>query len=208
MGNGAIMNLLLQNVAWQFTQLSKKLGLIGGLGSALLLACSLVYLSKLIPLNQQISDAKNTLENAPENTSIIQKMVLNTKPLPVKNAGDDIAAFKQMLPEAASLHEWLTMIDKTASKQKLTLKRGDYKYNKVGQSQISNGFYLSQYEIVLPVTGQYAQIRQFIAQVLQLQPALALSDLKITRENSLAINVEARLAFVLYLQGDIKSGIK
>jgi Tfp pilus assembly protein PilO len=104
----------------------------------------------------------------------------------------------------------LALIDQAAVKQKLILNRGDYKYSKAKQSQISDGFNLSKYEIVLPVTGQYTQIRQFIAQVLQLQPALALSDFKMTRENSLSPNVEATLVFVLFLQSElnVKSELK
>lgn len=192
---------LIQHGAWQMARFSKQLGVIGGLGAAILLGCGLVYLSILMPLNQKIRDVKNTLDNTP----YAQELNLNAtqtsqNKLPENNGADDMAAFMQSLPHADSLHEWLALIDQTAAKQKLQLNRGDYKYSKAKQSQISDGYYLSQYEIVLPVTGQYAQIRQLIAQVLYLQPALALSDLKITRDNSLSPNVDARLVFVLYLQ--------
>ena len=56
--------------------------------------------------------------------------------------------------------------------------------------------------MVLPVAGSYVQIRQFITDVLQQLPALALSDLQITRDNAMSPTVEARLVFVLFLQGD------
>ena len=191
-------NLLLQHSAWQLAKLSKQLGLIGGLGAALLLGSGLLYLSNITALNQQINDAKSALENA----SLTQEIKLNAAQSTVNNVADDIVAFKQNLPQVSSLHEWLALIDQAAVKQKLILNRGDYKYSKTKQSQISDGFNLSKYEIVLPVTGQYSQIRQFIAQVLQLQPALALSDVKMTRDNTLSPNVEARLAFVLYLQSE------
>lgn len=197
---------LIQHSAWQLAKLSKQLGVIGGLGAALLLGCGLLYLSLLLPLNQKISDAKNTLNNAPHtqelNLNITQK---SQNKLPENNGADDIAAFMQSLPHADSLHQWLALIDQAAAKQKLLLNRGDYKYSKAKQSQISDDSYLSKYEIVLPVTGQYVQIRQFIAQVLHAQSALALSDLKITRDNSLSPNVDARLVFVLYLQTGLNS---
>lgn len=193
-------NLLLQHGAWQLAKIGKQLGLIGGLGAALLLACSLVYFIILMPLNQQISDAKSLRGQAP----LTQEININAKLLPVKSLADEIEAFKKNLPQAESLHDWLALIDQTAVKQKLILNRGDYKYSKTKQSQISDAFYLSKYEIVLPVTGQYKQIRQFITQVLQMQPALALSDFKMTRENSLSPNVEARLMFVLYLKSELK----
>jgi Tfp pilus assembly protein PilO len=100
------------------------------------------------------------------------------------------------------LHDWLGLIDKSAFKHGLRLNRGDYKFTQIKQGQIAGNQYASRYEIVLPVTGQYVQIRQFIANVLQSQPALALSSVKIQRDNTLATNVEARLVFVLFLQGD------
>ncbi len=191
----------LQNFAWQLACLSKNLGALGGLGTALVLGCGLVYLSVLMPMGQSIKDIKQSLENSP----ITQKTHLNTAQSAEQNMADNISAFKKTLPQAESLHEWLAIIDQTASKQKLQLNRGDYKYSKAKQSQISEDFYLSKYEITLPVTGQYAQIRQFLAQVLHLQPALGLSDIKITRDNSLSPNVEAKLVFVLYLQSQLNS---
>lgn len=193
-------NLLLQHGLWQLTKFSKQLSVIGGLGAALLLGCGVLYLSYFTALNQQISDAKRALQDAP----ITQDINLTAKQLPAKNSADALDAFKQLLPQAASLHDCLDLINETAQKYRLILNRGDYKYSKSKQSQISDGFYLSTYEIVLPVSGQYLQIRQFIAQVLHLQPALALSDLKMTRDNSLSPNIEAKLVFVLYLKSELK----
>ena len=191
----------LQNFAWQLACLSKNLGALGGLGTALVLGCGLVYLSVLMPMGQSIKDIKQSLESLP----VTPKSHLKIAQLPEQKIENNISIFKKTLPKAESLHEWLALIDQAASKQKLHLNRGDYKYNKTKQSQISDDFYLSTYEITLPVTGQYAQIRQFIAQVLYLQPTLGLSDIKITRDNSLSPNVEAKLVFVLYLQSQLNS---
>ena len=113
-----------------------------------------------------------------------------------------MAAFNQLLPRADSLHQSLSLLDEAALKQRLVLNRGDYKFTQLKQAQASNALNLSSYEVVLPVAGPYSQIRQFIANVLQQQPALALSEVKIKRDNSMSANVEARLVFVLYLQGD------
>lgn len=192
-------NLTLQHGAWQLARLSTKLGLIGGLGLVMLLGSFMFYLSTLLPLKQKVNEVKHTLASA----ALAQTASSNVKPPLVSNAPDDITAIKQLLPQAASLHKSLALIDQAATKQNLALNRGDYKFSKAKQSQISNEFYLSKYEIILPVAGQYAQIRQFIAQVLQLQPALALSDIKMTRDNSLSPNIEARLVFVLYLQSEV-----
>jgi Tfp pilus assembly protein PilO len=164
----------------------------------------LFYVLVALPLNAQISLAQQQLNNIKSNEMILP----NVQEAPANDMSQDIAAIKQMLPQANTLHDWLGLIDKAAFKQGLRLNRGDYKFTQIKQGKVASNQkvtsnqYASRYEIVLPVTGQYVQIRQFIANVLQSQPALALSSLKIQRDNALSANVEARLVFMLFLQGD------
>ena len=120
----------------------------------------------------------------------------------VNDTNQEMASFNQLLPRADSLQQSLSLLDNAALKQRLALNRGDYKFTQIKQAQTSNALNLSSYEVILPVAGSYSQIRQFIANALQQQPALALSEVKIKRDNAMSANVEARLVFVLYLQGD------
>jgi Tfp pilus assembly protein PilO len=183
---------------WSALKFFKKLGPLGSAGLAILLGCSLFYVFMALPLNAQINTTQQQLESLQSS----EMKLVNTQETPVNDMSQDIAAIKQMLPQANTLHDWLGLIDKLASKQGLRLNRGDYKFTQIKQGNVAGNQYVSRYEIVLPVTGQYVQIRQFIANVLFSQPALALSSVKIQRENALAVNVEARLGFVLFLQGD------
>jgi Tfp pilus assembly protein PilO len=176
----------------------KNIGPLGLAGLSVLLGCSLFYVLGALPLNAQISLAQQRLENIQSS----EIKLVNTQEIPANDMSQDIAAIKKMLPQANTLHDWLGLIDKAAFKQGLRLNRGDYKFSQIKQGKITSDQCASRYEIVLPVTGQYVQIRQFIANVLYSQPALALSSVKIQRENVLAANVEARLVFVLFLQGD------
>lgn len=125
---------------------------------------------------------------------------------PAETSEQDIQRFYAQFPNGESLPKWLRLIDENAVKQHLVLNRGDYKLTQIKSQKPtpaqSTKHPLSRYEIVLPVTGQYTQIRQFIAQVLYDLPALALSELHIKRENAQSPNVEARLIFVLLLKGE------
>ena len=189
---------------WLALKFFKNLGLLGSAGLAITLGCGLFYVLVALPFNAQISQAQQQLNNIKSNEMILP----NVQETPANDVSQDIAAIKQMLPQANTLHDWLGLIDKAAFKQGLRLNRGDYKFTQIkqgkvaGNQKITGNQYASRYEIVLPVTGQYVQIRQFIANVLQSQPALALSSLKIQRDNALSANVEARLVFMLFLQGD------
>lgn len=188
---------------WQIRQIVKKLGLFGMLGLAIILGCGLFYASKIMPINMQILQNNKSIQQVKlsNNEQINLSMPLNSEPQQVTN--DDITKFYARFPNGASLPKWLSLINETALKQGLLLNRGDYKLTQIKASPInSKSGQLSRYEIVLPVTGQYSQIRQFVAQVLYQLPALALSEMQIKRENTLAPTVDARLVFVLMLQGN------
>jgi len=192
---------------WQSQQIVKKLGLFGLLGLAIALGCGVFYASKIIPINDQILEHNLSIQQAKLNNAEQKNLSIPIKNVPQQITNDDITKFYARFPAGASLPTWLSLINETAVKQGLLLNRGDYKLSQIKSTTAnsnpanSNPGQLSRYEIVLPVTGQYSQIRQFIAQVLYQMPALALSEMQIKRENTLSPKVEARLVFVLMLQG-------
>ena len=193
---------------WQSQQIVKKLGLFGLLGLAITLSCGVFYASKIIPINDQILEYNESIQQAKLNNAEQKNLSIPIKNVPQQITNDDITKFYARFPDGASLPTWLSLISETAVKQGLLLNRGDYKLTQIKPTPAnsspanSNPGQLSRYEIVLPVTGQYSQIRQFITQVLYQTPALALSEMQIKRENTLRPTVEARLVFVLMLQGD------
>ena len=190
--------LNLHYAAWLLTAFSKKLGFFGLIALAISLVCCLFYVLKVLPLNKQFILAQQQLEHVNPGELNIAKL----QQAPVNDTAQEMAAFNQLLPRADSLQQALRLLDEAALKQRLVLNRGDYKFTQIKQAQTSNALNLSSYEVVLPVAGSYTQIRQFIANALQQQPALALSQVKIKRDNTMSANVEASLVFVLYLQGD------
>ena len=58
---------------------------------------------------------------------------------------------------------------------------------------------LARYEMMMPIRGQYRQVRGFIADVLQAVPAMALVDVVIRRESVESELLEASVKFHLYL---------
>ena len=188
---------------WQLRQIVKNLGLFGLLGLAIALGCGLFYASKIIPINDKILQHNESIQQVKLNNAEQKNLSIPINNVPQQITNDDITKFYARFPNGASLPKWLSLLNETAVKQGLLLNRGDYKLTQIKSTQIkANPGQLSRYEIVLPVTGRYSQIRQFIAQVLYQMPALALSEMQIKRENTLRPTVEARLVFVLMLQGD------
>ena len=201
---------------WQSRQIVKKLGLFGLLGLVIALGCGLFYASRIIPINDQILQHNESIQQVKLNNTEQKNLSIAINNVPQQITNDDITKFYARFPNGASLPKWLSLINETAVKQGLLLNRGDYKLTQIKSTQtnsnpgqLSKNPYsaskktqLSSYEIVLPVTGQYRQIRLFIAEVLYQIPALALGEMQIKRENTLMPTVEARLVLVLMLQGD------
>ena len=185
---------------WLLGRFAKRLGAWGLLGVVIILASSIFYVVNFLPTSERLLQAQNELLNKMEDTKKngrenSQKQT-PAQAAPAQTSAQEIAEFYKQFPAGASLPIWLRLINTTALKQHLVLNRGDYKLTQTKQGQ------LQRYEIVLPVSGSYVQIRQFIADVLQQLPALALSDLQLKRDNVMSPTVEARLVFVLFLQSD------
>jgi hypothetical protein len=87
----------------------------------------------------------------------------------------------------------LGKMQRAAQRNDLTLAKGEYKLSQ------ERDFHLASYQITLPVSGGYAQVRGFVNDVLDAVPAAALEELTLKRE---AINddaLEARVRFTLFL---------
>ena len=221
------MRLNIQYLNWLANEAIKKLGLLSILGLAAALGCCLFYVTQLLPQQNKILDLVSQLQivNASQNSH--QNSQRNSKKDVEKNnalakqvSSADVENFYAIFSEGTSLPGMIDLIRETAQKQKLVLPQGDYKLiqtklaRQVSQQVDSQNKPLSnqlaRYEMLLPVTGSYPQIRTFIEQVLYQLPALALSDVQIKRENTLNPLVEARLTFVFLLHGDVwqKSAIQ
>ena len=195
---------------WYASQVMKKIGILGMVALVIVLGCCLFYAFNIMPLQQKMTDEASKLP--PTNPVQIlsekkEKLPLEIAPIqtsPKQTTPEQIRRFYAQFPASETLPNCLRLIDSIALMQRLSLNRGDYKLTQIKSLQ-SNQATLARYEIVLPVTGQYLQIRQFIAQVLHELPALALSDLQIKRESAQSPSVEARLIFVLLLKNNSTS---
>lgn len=177
---------------WILTKAAKNLGLWGLFGLFLVVVSLLIYLTKVIAVEKELSASFVELAHREKAKTELHKSIA----VPQQTSAQEIENFYAIFPSGHTLPKWLGLIDDSATKQHLLLNRGDYKLLQTKQGR------LMRYEIVLPVVGKYIQVRHFIASLLYQMPALALSDIQIKREDSLSPTVETRLVFVLFLQSD------
>jgi len=81
-----------------------------------------------------------------------------------------------------------------ADKAGLKLDQGEYRLTEVKDA------HLRRYQLSLPVYGGYPEIRAFVAQALNTDPALALNAIQLRRDRIESPDLEALLNFTLYLE--------
>lgn len=212
------MRFNIQYLIWLAVEMLKKVGILGLLGLALLLGCSLFYVTqlwtqqnKIQGLENQLLQAKANANNQTNTSKMTTGQIITSHALEKNNdlakqvSVNDVEKFYTAFSKSPSVPGTINVIRENAQKQKLFLPKGDYKLIQTKMSQTksqqdnSQVIKLAHYEMLLPVTGTYQQIRSFIDQVLFQLPALALSDLQIKRENTLNPLVNVRLTFVFLL---------
>lgn len=109
------------------------------------------------------------------------------------DAAAALASFYDSFPGRTSSPEWLGRIQAAAEARGLELQSAEYRYERRPDAR------LARYEIVLPVTGSYPQIRGFVREVLAQVPAAALEELSLRREAVASPRLEARIRLALYL---------
>ncbi|MDI1298714.1 type 4a pilus biogenesis protein PilO [Methylotenera sp.] len=181
-------NHLIQVFKYKLRQLFwQRLGWQGLVGLALIIG-SLSYLIIFAqPKAQQLQQLqmKMTAVNASPKQNISNRN---------SNDASDIARiFYDVLPTQTEANSKISEILRVATDNGLVI-------NKVEYEQPLSASPLIQYQIKLPLTGSYMQIRQFINQVLNTLPSIALNDISLKREDIVTDLVDAQIQFTLYLQ--------
>jgi Tfp pilus assembly protein PilO len=192
-------NSKLDYAYWYLTYYAKKIGSWGLIGLSLIILSFFFYTSETPKIDALIKETQATKDKLLANFNSKHDDIVEATP---QTNLEEVNRFYRIFPKAVDLPQALLTIYQVANQQKLALNSGDYKFNKIKDSNTSNEKKLTKYEIVLPIKGQYLQIQSFITKVLQKLPALALVDMQIRRENSMNQNVDARLVFVIFVKGE------
>jgi|SRR5450830_143720 len=165
----------------------RRLGWQGLVGILLIFASLLFLLIVAIPKSHQLQQLQ------------IEMVTLKANPRPnLKNGSnhaqfDVVQKFYDFLPLQNEVNNQIIAILHVATNVGLVVDKVEY-------VQPLTASPLIQYQIKLPLKGSYIQIRQFISQVLNASPSMALNDLSLRREDLATELVEAQIQFNLYMQ--------
>lgn len=171
-------------------EMLQRLGVPGLVGIAILAAGIVYGLASVLPARSDLERARHLAVRGQANP------VANgaaSAPAPQTAAGQ-LARFYAALPPQDEATAWLERLYQAAGKEKLTLARGEYSLQTDADSR------LARYQIVMPVRGDYGQIRRFLRTALAGVPHLALEEVSFQRQSIAETQLEARIRFTLFLQ--------
>ena len=166
------------------------LGWPGVVGVSLIALAVVAWLSWVRPEMRALQDLQR--ENASLRTRIAQ---IAKQGIPEQGSQSELDRFYSFFA-STPVTAWLDKLYTAAATEELQLDQGEYRLvnDKSGK--------LLRYQITLPVTGSYLQLRQFIERALVDVPVAALDDISFKRENINATQVQARIKLTLFLRAD------
>jgi hypothetical protein len=153
-----------------------------GLAAAALFAAAVLFLVLVVkPL-----EARNELVDGELARSERQSQPGRTP------AGARLAAFYRHFETGETATDWLARLSAIGAQAGVQMRSADYRMQKTGTR-------LERYEMVLPLTGSYPQIRAFLMTALAEIPVLSLDQITIRRERGQdgALQAEARMTLHL-----------
>lgn len=177
-------------IRWIMRRWFDNVGWLGVAAIGLLVVCLLWYFSALRPMQQHLNDVRGSVAELRERTARGDQANLSS----MRSPAEQLAEFYRAFPAERYSPQWLEKLIAIAQQNNLVLNEGEYKTTreKVGR--------LVRYQIILPVRGQYPQIREFLAAIPAEIPIIALENVEFERENISADTVQARIRLVLYLE--------
>ena len=162
-------------------RLRDELGVSGILSFAVLIAAGIAYFSLVQPMQAQHGDLRAQLAKH-------SRPAQGAEP---SSASDKLGAFYQYMDKPEQTTDWLAKLYAIGQATGVGLQSATYKTHP-GSGR------LERYEITLPVSGSYTQLREFMKRALAEIPVLSLDQLSLKREARTDGTVNAELRLTLH----------
>ncbi len=170
-----------QRIYAQIYRLRDELGTTGLAALVLFIAAGAFMALVLQPMKQ-----KNRVLEARAGISRDLGAVANV------NAAEKVASVYEYLEKPEATTDWLAKLYAIGRASGVELQSASYKTQNAGGR-------LQRYEIVLPLTGSYTQMRDFLKRSLAEIPVLSLDQITLKRENRREGTVQAELRLTLHM---------
>lgn len=173
---------------WRLKAGFAYLGWPGSVGLGLLALALVGYQTVLLPAQDRLANLRTQISN--QRAQIAKNKAMQTAmPAPEDNLLD----FYRRFPVHVAAPDVLEKLYTAAADAGIALEQGEYR------PETAKGDKLDRYQITLPVTGSYPQIRKFIARLLVDLPAISLDGVSFQRQKIGDAQVESQIKLTLYL---------
>lgn len=181
-------NVLLNAAHRSAHRIHTRLGANGLIGMALAVL-AVVGLGYAVRTQQEAAHLQQQAEQA-------RARAAAAPPVPIVAAvpeGERLARFQKWFPTADTSTADLRKIFRAAQASHLVLSRGEYTLTAI---EGSGG--LQKFDVILPVKERYAEVKSFVADVLNELPHASLAELRVDRPAAGADEIDTRVHFTLY----------
>lgn len=179
---------LREKIRWNVDRLIPQLGVPGLLAIGLLAASVPLFFSAIRPMQSEQEQMRLSLNS--DYDQLRKSKAERTPDTPV----EQLAEFYDFFPSEKESPHWLGLMVEIANKNKLTLNHGEYTLAKDSVGQ------LRRYKITLPVTGNYPQIRKYLAMLVAQEPFMSLENVQFERKDVDELELQAKIVLVLYMR--------
>jgi hypothetical protein len=133
------------------------------------------------------------LESTQEKLRVLREKA-KLPPEPVRKSPEALAytELRRVLPSSDVSVNVLDLLHSSAAKHNIRLASGEYRVIREENDSIR------RYQITLPASGTYPEIRAWLAEVFNEWPTLAIDEISFTRQSAESRVVEARVRWVFY----------
>ncbi len=177
------------DIRWVARRMARRLGMAGGAGVLLAGFAGVVLVAGVAPLQREVDALRLQLARKPAEAAHALPV-----PTPEQTLSADLDIFRARFPAVEAISDQLDVLFGMAEKQGLAVDKGQYALvEKAGGA-------LRRFEVTLPVSGSYPQVRALALEILAGLPATALSDIAIEREKVTDGRIRATLRLVLFVR--------
>jgi hypothetical protein len=168
-------------------QMIDRLGVPGVLALGVVFFCALFYYSGVQPLERELQLQQTASER--------QRARSPTQLASSDDRSEDVRRFQNLFPTMDQLPIELERVYGYARAAKLQMQQAEYRLEAPRGGLIA-------YRVTFPIRGSYAQIRQFVGEMLQEMPMLSLDTLRFERKKVGDTQLEAQLRLTLHFRAD------
>ncbi len=165
--------------------LRSDIGLVGIAGLSMITVTLALLVFAVRPLEERARSLDEQLEQRTRAASDPKLMLAST-------SAAKLAAFYQFFETDQATTDWLAKLYAISRKVGVELRAASYKRQKTGTR-------IERYEIVMPLTGNYAQIRAFLENALIEIPVLSLDQVTFRKKRPNDPTAEAEVRLTLHL---------